>query len=164
MTLGQARKWLGLYFLLFTSALGTYLLIFAQSPLLPMKTADAGDAFKIIIPVLIGQIAVVFKWLAAGNRNNDGTCPIPPWAIKAPTLVTIGIVTASITLMIAGNYSTANWGISPDGFKNVVTFALSVLNASTLYLMPTLFPSTADGQPASPAPAGGISRDPGQTK
>jgi hypothetical protein len=142
MTYEQARKWLGLYFLLFSAALGGYVLLFAESSLLPLKRVDAGDAFKIVVPVLIGQVTVIFQWIGKLGQPNSDPCPIPGWAIKGPPIISVALVILGAAIMIAGNrVEGSGWGLSSDGFKSVLTFAISILNASTVFLVARLFPS-----------------------
>jgi hypothetical protein len=142
MRLIVARRWLAVYFLLITTLSGGYLLLFGETALLPISQSDATAAFQIIIPVLIGQITIIFQWIAQLNapENPDAISPIPVWAIKLPPLLVALLIIVSVVLLAAGNLGGGHrWGLSPQGFKGVLTFAVSLLNATTVFLVGKLF-------------------------
>ncbi len=141
ITYAAARKWLALYFLLFTVIIGLYVLIFAESVLLPLSSSDAGDVFRIIVPVLLGQVTIVFQWIANSDRESRRICPIPRWAIVCPALLSSTVILVTALAMAIGNFNDIGFGVSPDAFKTSVTLAVAILNASTVFLVARLFPS-----------------------
>lgn len=143
MTYAQAQRWLGLYFLLLTAFEGSILLLFSGSGLLPLEGEDASSAFQILIPVLIGQMAVIFQWLA-GHTPNDSVCPIPAWAIRTPPIIALFILLAAHVSLVLANNEQSILKTSPETFKNAVTLAVSILNASTVFLVAKLFPPTRE--------------------
>jgi hypothetical protein len=146
MSLGDARTWLGLYFLLSTVITGRFLLLFSGSAVLPLTQEDASASFQILIPVLVGQVTVIFQWIATANHSlQDDTvpCPVPNWAIRLPPLLASSVVVVAALVLAISNSAASNWQASPETFKNAVTFSVTVLNASTIFLVTKLFPSTA---------------------
>ena|SRR5260370_33389292 len=143
MTLGDARRWLALYFLLTTVVVGLYLLLFAKSIVLPMTREDASACFQIVIPVLVGQIAIIFQWIAIANAadpEQKQPCPVPSWAIRLPPLLVVCIIVIAAAALIISNAPNSQLSMGPESFKNAITFGVSVLNASTILLVPRLFP------------------------
>jgi hypothetical protein len=144
MTYDQTRRWLALYFLLVSSFLAAYILIGAESPLLPISRENASAGVEIIIPVLIGQVTIVFQWIANIERNDPRPCPIPAWAIVAPPTILLVVILAAIVVMITGNhFSGGGWGLSGEAFNSVLALVVSILNASTVFLVARLFPRPA---------------------
>lgn len=142
MKLVTARRWLAIYFLLVTALTGGYLLLFGETVMLPISKSDATAGFEIIIPVLIGQITVIFQWIAHLNEPEDAQAlsPIPSWAIKLPPLLVAVLIGTSLILLVAGNLNGGhNWALSPQDLKAVLTFAVSLLNATTVFLVTKLF-------------------------
>jgi hypothetical protein len=108
--------------------------------------------------VFLGQLTVMFQWIAGNfGIDNDQRIVIPKWAIQVPPAMAIGLfLVASITIIIGNANGGHAWAISPDVFKNVVTFSVSLLNASTVFLVTRLFPLPRDAsQPSVPTPPTG---------
>jgi NADH:ubiquinone oxidoreductase subunit 6 (subunit J) len=144
MTLESARKWLGIFFLLTTVIIGCYLLLFSGMVFLPLTQAEAGDCFQIIIPVLVGQVTVIFQWIAMTNNaqeDKNSLCPIPGWAIKLPPILALLIIILASIVLVIANDSSKNLSASPDTFKHAITFSATILNATTVYLVAKLFPT-----------------------
>jgi len=130
----RVRNWLGIYVLVITVALGAYIILFQQTQLLPVSSADASSAFKIIIPTLLAQVTIVFKWFSSPTRSSR-LLRIPGWVVKGPPIATTLVLLVTITYLICDQ------GRSDGGeiFKNAVTFCISVLSASTMFIIPTVF-------------------------
>jgi hypothetical protein len=146
MTFKAARKWIAIYFLLVTVVAGGYLLLFGRTRFLPIDKDQASATFQILIPVLVGQIAVIFQWTAqiGSTQDDEKECPIPGWAIQLPPLLVLGLIGVSVIVLIVGNWGNgSDSAMGPDEFKSVFTFAISVLNASTVFLVGRLFPKAA---------------------
>jgi len=144
MTIAVDRRWLALYFLLTTVVVGLYLLIFAGQPILPLSRDEANACFEILIPVLVGQVAVIFQWIALANVNDDENLkpsPIPSWAITLPPALALFVILAGAAALVMSNSLSNNSSFGPEGFKTTITFAVSILNASTVVLVARLFPS-----------------------
>jgi hypothetical protein len=162
MTYDEARRWLGLYFLIFTAALGGYVLIFPESPMLPIGREDANASFQIVVPVLIGQLVTAFKWLSRANSPEDKRiAPIPRWAIVTPPIIVVSLVLLAIVGMVVRNPEPNGWGVPPGTFKAVLTFAISILNASTVFLVSRLFPSDGPPEPAHAAAPANVTKPDG---
>ncbi|PSL45407.1 hypothetical protein CLV51_104109 [Chitinophaga niastensis] len=144
MTLESAQRWLGIYFLTTTVLIGCYLLLSTQS-LLPLDATSKGDCFKIIIPVFIGQLTIIFQWIANANNPIDKNVisPIPGWAIQLPPFLAILIVLLAGISLVMTKEPSNNATTSSETFKNAITFSVTILNATTVYLVPRLFPSGA---------------------
>jgi len=134
----EVRNWLGLYFLLITSILGGVILLFGSSFL---RLDDPIGVFEIIIPVLIGQLAIIVQWFA-GNPAPDAQSKIsmPVWIIKGPPLIVVALLAIAVALKVAGfYYDQPSWALSDAQFKGVVTFCVSLLNATTIYVISAYF-------------------------
>ena len=136
----DVRNWLGIYFLLITGIFGAYLLLFRESPVLPISKAEAVDAFEILIPVLLAQVTMIFRWFSADNNAAEKLVDIPRWIVIGPPVMVLGILLSAVVALIAGNMGEGkDWAPSPDAFKGVVTFAVSILNASTVFVVSKYF-------------------------
>jgi hypothetical protein len=143
MKIRTARNWLGIYFLVSASAVGAFLLIAAHSRILPLEEDEAASIFQIIVPVLVGQIAVVFQWMARAGSDSgtaDDELPLPSWAIVLPPVITLLIFFSGAWALAASNAPDSSLHVSPNTFRAIVTFALSILNASTVILVGRIFP------------------------
>jgi hypothetical protein len=146
MTVDQARKWLAIYFLLVTVVTGAFLLLFNGTSVLPLSSEDASACFQIIIPVLVGQVTVIFQWIAIANKDDPTgklESPVPSWAIRLPATLAVLIVVAATVVLAIANRPSLNWTVSPSTFKSAVTFAVTILNASTVFLVARFFPSSS---------------------
>jgi hypothetical protein len=143
MTYRNARRWLGIYFLLVTVGTGIFLLTCSGSSILPLTAAEAGASFKIIIPVLIAQVTVIFQWIAnmTGKEVDTQECPIPPWAIVLPPVCAVFIIVSATLVLALANREDSTLSMSPESFGNAITFSVTLLNASTVFFVAKLFPS-----------------------
>jgi hypothetical protein len=140
MKLSQIRNWLGIYFLLITGILGGYILLFKETTMLPISHSDGLSAFQIIIPVLVGQLTLIFKWYGAERAENDEIVNIPVWVIKVPPLMVSVLLILSISILVFGNLGDGkSWAISPDSFKTIVTFCVTILNATSVFIVLRFF-------------------------
>jgi hypothetical protein len=140
MKQGDVRNWLGLYFLLTTVALGGYILIFAHSPLLPMERSEGMATFQIVIPLFVGQLTAVFKAFMGGPLPNPGRqIDIPTWTVKAPPLLVIALFVCGVVAVCLSNLEGFPLEFGPTDFKTLVTFAVSVLNATTVFVVTKYF-------------------------
>jgi hypothetical protein len=172
VNLKQARKWLGLYFLLTISATGAVILLFGGGDLVPLEEKDVTDSFQVVIPVLLGQLTVIFQWLARQNatERGDRACPVPSWAIRTPPIVGAGIMATAVVMLFVSNQPNMTWiRFGPERFQATLTFVVALLNASTVLLVAKLFPSEDAGfereiqdtaRRHGVAPAGSIVTDP----
>jgi hypothetical protein len=151
----EVRNWLGIYFLFVTILLGGYIILFAETKLLPMSKAEAMNAFKIIIPVFVGQLAIIFQWFSRHDAaSSEAILSIPPWVVKAPLILVACLLIAGIVIMIIGNSGSQTtqpaWSPSPERFKDLVTFAVTVLNATSVYIVMRFFKETQHGRESGP--------------
>lgn len=143
MTYAQAQRWLGLYFLIITAVMGTYILIFPGTRALPVSREEAEHAFQVIIPVFIGQLTIIFQWLGArDSKISNEIVGIPAWAIVTPPIIAVFIVASVVAALAINNVlsETGADGINTSAFNAAVTFAVGILNASTVFLVARLFP------------------------
>jgi hypothetical protein len=142
----DVRNWLGIYFLLITGVFGAYLLLFRESPLLPLSRAEAVDAFEILIPVLLAQLTMIFRWFSGQERDLTAAISIPRWVVVGPPIMVGSIlILATITLVLGNLGDGKRWAPSPDGFKGIVTFCVSILNASTVFIVSKYFSESKSG-------------------
>ena len=150
MTESEIRNWLGKYFLVITLITGGYILLFAGTKAMPGLSRDeAWKIFQIIIPVLVGQLTIIFKWF--GNLTNSapppsGMSPIPTWVVKGPPIGTSVLLFFMLLFMIIGNNGENQWGPTPDAVSGLVTFVVSVLNATTIFVVAGYFGRTQTDQ------------------
>src|SRR5438046_2050049 len=118
----EVRNWLGIYFLLITGCLGGYILLFSETQLLPMPRSEATAAFQIIVPVLIGQLAIIFRWYASPYLPaGESTVSVPPWVVKGPPALVVFLMLAAIIQMAVGNFwGSRSWTLAPSAFRNIV--------------------------------------------
>jgi len=137
MKKSEIANWL-LFFYLGTSViLGAALIILGpQNSWLGLS--DNFAEFAIVIPVFLGQLAFLFRWFVSQATNTgsdlEETVNISSKLIKMPALIVIGIFLLAILLRGLGINN--NWSIQIDEtqFRNLITFGMSILNATTIYL------------------------------
>jgi hypothetical protein len=140
MSITSARRWLGWYFLIITAVSGAYILLLGETPYLPITREDASDTSLILLPVLLGQIAAICHFSLRPTQSSRKV--IPTWMVKGPPIIAFSILLITIVTAIIGNSGDGyNFAPSPQTFKIMVGFAVSVLNASTVFLIGKLFPS-----------------------
>ena len=140
MKVKHIRNWLGIYFLAFTSILGGYILIFTDSILLPIPPEAGIDSFEIIIPVLVGQLTIIFKWFGIEKKQENIKVDIPVWVVKGPPIIISVLIICALLSVIIGNLRGAKVGaISASTFKSIVTFCVTILNATTLFIVGRFF-------------------------
>ena len=154
MKITDIRNWLGAFFLGTTGALGAYIILFQGTLALPISTKDAMSAFQIIIPTLIAQLTIAFRWVANPPTDTEDRVRLPRWAVIGPPFVVSAILIVTIALLVFDG------GKSLDGgaiFKNAVTFCVSLLSASTTFVVSRVFSAIANNPPPPPAssPVGG---------
>ncbi len=140
MKISQIRDWLGLYFLSITVSLGGYLILCSETIALPISKSEAMDCLEIIIPVLIGQLTLMFKWYGIDQKTVDKKANIPSWVVKGPPIMVSFLLLCSIVILIVGNLDEGkSWVISPDTFKRLITFCVSVLTGTSVFIVARFF-------------------------
>ena len=143
MTAKEIRDWLGKYFLLSTIIIGGYILLFAgrYTVLLRIDWQTGMDCFQIIIPTLVGQLTIIFRFFATAQTIKDDTIvDIPSWVVKWPPLLLIALLVVTIVAMALGNVAEGQpWSPLQDQFKLIVTFYVTVLNATTVFVISRFF-------------------------
>jgi hypothetical protein len=138
MSIGEVRNWLGAFFLGTTAALGAYIILFQGTRALPIPSKDATSAFQIIIPTFIAQLTIAFRWIANPPSGPEVDMTLPRWAVMGPPIA-VGLILAATLVLLIGD-----GGRSLDGgsiFKNSVTFCVSLLSASTAFIVSRVFGS-----------------------
>ena len=130
-------NWLFYYYLTGTVVMGLVLIIFGSGEI-SLQLDDSLGVFAIIIPVFIGQLTIIYQWYTNqavnGDSNMDQNLSISPSLVKIPALVVFGIFLLAITLRAYGIKNDIKIMGDPQ-FKQMVTFAMSILNATTVYLV-----------------------------
>ena len=143
MKAGEIRDWLGKYFLLTTVILGGYILLFAgrYTVLLRIDWETGVNCFQIIIPTLIGQLTIIFRFFGTNLAiKDDAIVPIPSWVVKWPPLLCLGLIIVTIVVMALGNIGEGQpWSPLQNQFKMIVTFYVTVLNATTVFVVSRFF-------------------------
>ena len=148
-----ARRWFGLYFLIAAFSMGAYLLIFAGTKALPLSADQSSDCFKIIIPVLIGQVAIIFQWLSTANNNDaEEVSSLPVWAIVLPPILSVLIILLAAIALVVANDEHSTMKMGPENFKQALTFSVTLLNATAIYFVAKLFPKLCAPIQTTPDP------------
>jgi hypothetical protein len=136
----EVRNWLGVYFLLTTVAVGGYIMLFGHSRYLPMQKEEAGAALQIVIPLFIGQLTVMFKaFTGPALQDGNAKVDIPIWVIKLPPLLVLGLFVAGVAALILANQQDSGLHFGPSDFKALVTLCISLLNATTIFVITKYF-------------------------
>lgn len=145
MNSSQVRNWLGLYVLCLTVFLGGYSFL-APDFLLPLESGDRTASFEIILPLLIAQISVVYRFFTdpdAGRRT--GLQDIPGWIVKAPPLLVSFLLSIELILFAFAGIQRSK-PPSPETFKGLVTFCVALLNATTVLVITRYFGTARTSQ------------------
>lgn len=148
MTAAAIRNWLGLYVLILVAFLGGYCFL-APDWLLPLEDGDRIAAFEIILPLLIAQLSAVYRFYTHESKGHGAVGDsVPAWAIKAPLIVVSVLLGVELLLFAVAGVSR-QIPPSPGTFKGLVTFCVSLLNASTVLMIGRYFGGKASA--AEPA-------------
>jgi hypothetical protein len=143
MKAGEIRDWLGKYFLVTTIVLGGYILLFAgrYTVMLRIDKQTGNDCFQIIIPTLVGQLTVIFRFFGTNQTiDNEAIVPVPSWVVKWPPLLLISLIVVTIVVMALGNLGPGQtWSPMQDQFKLIVTFYVTILNATSVFVVSRFF-------------------------
>jgi hypothetical protein len=140
MSVQQVRNWLGMFFLGTTALMGAYIILFQETVALPISSKDATSAFQIIIPTFIAQIATIFRWISNPGGDDNAVAVLPRWAVIGPPVLVLLILGVTIGLLMIDAGGSLNGGTI---FKNAVTLCVSLLGASTVFIVARVF--TAPG-------------------
>jgi hypothetical protein len=138
MSPAAIRSWIGLYLLILTGAVGGTLLL--AGGVLPMNDADLTSCFEIIIPFLLGQLALTFRFYA-NPADHQTRVKVPKWVVKGPPVIVTILLVAGFTVMIVGALRQSESVPSGEKFKALLTFCVALLNASTVYITTKYFES-----------------------
>ncbi|MGC4093296.1 MAG: hypothetical protein QM756_36475 [Polyangiaceae bacterium] len=124
MKASEVRTWLGLYVLVLTCCVGAWILLAGGSPLLPLEKHDVTSSFEIIVPFLLAQVAVVFRYYSGPPRKESIRRQLPPFIVKGPPLLVTGLLVLLAVLMAYGGVTGSKVTPSPEVFKGTLTFAV----------------------------------------
>jgi hypothetical protein len=144
VTSGDIRNWLGIYVLVLVAFLGGYAFL-APDYLLPLESGDRVAAFEIILPVLLAQVALVFRFYT-DEQANTRAIPrmLPAWVVKLPLLLVTLLIGIELAMSgIAG--VTRQKPPSPEAFKGLITFCVSLLNVSSIVILSKYFDAGTTG-------------------
>jgi hypothetical protein len=151
MNANAIRNVLGMFFLGTTGALGAYIILCRESAWLPISKEDGTSAFQIVIPPFLAQVTIVYRWFSSPPpKTDDDDVLMPKWVVLAPPLMIIGILIATIAWLLADRGKTQDPG---SLFKNAVTFCVSILAATSVYIAARVFSAGAAKRPRRKAPA-----------
>ncbi len=141
MTASQVRNWLGLYVLFLTVFLGGYSFL-APDYMLPLESSDRTASFEIILPVLIAQISVVYRFFTdADAARRSSLKDVPTWVVKAPPILVSLLLAVELVLFAVAGIRRGK-PPSPETFKGLLTFCVALLNATTVLVITRYFVST----------------------
>lgn len=133
------RHWLGTYVLVLTAVLGTYLILAGGSWLLPLEDNDVTSAFEIVVPFLLTQVVIAYKFFTSQHASAKEVPGLPTFLVKAPMLLVTMMLLVTGTLMAVGGHTGAAWTPSAGQFKALITFCVSILNASAIFVIARYF-------------------------
>jgi len=84
---------------------------------------------------------VIFRFFGTNQTiDNEAIVPIPSWVVKWPPLLLIGLIVVTIIVMAVGNLGPGQtWSPLQDQFKLIVTFYVTVLNATSIFVVSRFF-------------------------
>ena len=136
MSANTIRNLLGVFFLGTTTVRGAYIILCQDTAALPISKRDATSAFQIIIPSLIAQVTIVFRWISNPPANVPDKVAIPAWAVVLPPLLVIAILVGTVILIVTDKGEHHDAGAT---FKNIVTFCESLLTATSVFIVARVF-------------------------
>jgi uncharacterized membrane-anchored protein len=150
MMASDVRNWLGIYVLILVGVLGGYCFL-APASLLPLETGDRVAAFEIILPLLIAQLSVIYRFYTDHSEDQGQDFKsVPSWAVKAPLIIVSCLLLVEFVLFgVAG--MTRVRPPSAETFKGLVTFCVALLNASTVLMITKYFHSRSSVSPSQPS-------------
>ena len=107
-----------------------------------LSFTDLPGIFAIIVPVLIGQLALLYKWRAKNWNNQhevDSVTNIPKNIIRLPLILCFGIVFLPLIFRGLGLYFEWKSILSEHQIKMSITFSMSVMNASIVLFIADVF-------------------------
>lgn len=133
-------KWLFIYYFCISSVFGFFLIVFGKTLL---KIDDPAGVFSILVPTLISQVAIIMKWFVDKANEKDTKADyvvrIPTFMVKVPLIVVTFILLLGTVLKVIGFHLDADWTPSDQQYKWMVTFCMSLLNATSIYLVSVFF-------------------------
>jgi len=135
----KLAAWLFYYFFATTCIIGFMFIILGPSI---FQIDDSNSIISIIIPTLLGQVAILFKWFV--DQANNVSLPsqiinIPALIVKFPPLAIIIVLFATLTMRVIGFKQGAEWTPSESQIKLIVTLCMSIMNITTIYLVSIFF-------------------------
>jgi len=149
MKKSKIANWLFYYYLSSTALLGTVLILFgSENSFLALK--DYSAVFSVLIPVLTGQLTILFQWRAnqafRSNHELDKEVNISPSAVIASPIVVTVLFLLAIFLRGFGILYDWKYQVSESQFRNLIVFVLTILIVTTVYLVILFYhPSSSDG-------------------
>src|SRR5260370_40500303 len=135
MKMKHVRNVLGPFFLITTAFIGLYVLLFKGGPLLPIESADGIASLEIIVPVFVGQLAIVVG--TYGKMSDKEVIPVALWVIFMPPVIVVIMFAAVISYIVWSNNPNHPLDNVGETFRGVITLAISLLNATTIIVIST---------------------------
>jgi hypothetical protein len=142
MTGKTVKVLLGLFFLGTAVALAAYINLWQGSWYLPITEQDATSAFQIIIPMLVGQVAVVWRASMAEKRTGQRHV-VAAWLVVAPPLVVLVALAVTIARIVSDQGATMNSGAA---FNKMVTLCVTILTVTSVVILAKLCEDRAGPQ------------------
>jgi hypothetical protein len=92
--------------------------------------------------VFVAQLTSVFSWFGSSTAkgDSDGFVNVPVWVVKAPPILIVAVILGSVVSMVVAERPGSGEGWLDAGtFKAVVTFCVTVLNATTVFIVIRVF-------------------------
>lgn len=136
MSPASIRNWIGIYLLVLTGSLAGVLLLAGN--MMPLEESDITASFEIMIPFLLGELAVVFRFYVH-PRSRASQISIPAWVVKGPPIIVTVLLVVGFGVELGGGLTQSRIAPSPERFKALLTFCVALLNVTTIYVMTKYF-------------------------
>jgi hypothetical protein len=138
------RNWLGPYMLGLTFLVAGYFFL-APADILALGDGDKHAAGEILVPFFVGQLTLIYQYYG-DNPPRDAPTNIPKWAVMGPLVLVTILFVAIVVLMAVGQQTNHKDLIpAPEPLKGVLTAIVTILNATSAYIITRVFKKKRDG-------------------
>ena len=147
MKKSEIANWLFYYYLIGTVSMGLILIIIGPENSLLSLTDNLG-VFAIIIPVFLGQVTILYQWFTNQAQKEQielsKNLNISKNLVKLPPIIVLSIFGLAIILRGFGRINDWEIQIDESQFKALVTFGMSILNVTSIYLVSLFYRSAEE--------------------
>jgi len=141
MTKQKLINWLTHYYLVFTLVVGMLLILLGPKESI-FSLDDLEGIYSIIIPVLFGQLTIIYNWFSSSSNNEKEMSKTINLSEKFVKIPLIGIaICVFICFLLRGLSINLEWSwvLSESQFKWIISLSMALLNATIFILVVNLF-------------------------